>query len=150
LPSTDIVTFKPRTTKIPKYNIPHFIDQHVKNKSYLPSPQAYETTFDWKTVLKNRGKFLTSPRVTSTEKILKDKVLILQPGPASYTLTQSSFKPTTEKIIGKSEKVCEFIEEAMYVGKATPGHSYSLSMVNSKSLTILDASRPGYEVRANS
>lgn len=115
LPSTDIVTSKVRTTKIANFNVPHFIDTIVKNKQFLPSPQAYETSYDWKTVLKNRGKFLKSPRVTSTEKILKDKILLSQPGPASYILKSPFTVPEKDKIGGKSEKVCAFIEEAMYV-----------------------------------
>lgn len=86
LPSTDLVTSKVRTTKITNFKVPSFIETVVKNKSFLPSPQAYETSYDWKTMLKNRGRFLKSPRITSTEKILKDKILILQPGPASYPI----------------------------------------------------------------
>ena len=83
LPDTSLLMFRPRTTKIAKYNIPHFIDKHTKQMSFVPGP-IYETVTDWKEIMKKKGKFSKSPRVTFTESILHDGKIKPQPGPGAY------------------------------------------------------------------
>lgn len=66
MPETSrLQTFRPRTTKFSIYNVPHFIDQYTKNKSFLPGPK-YDTVADWKLALKGRGQFTKNPRITHT------------------------------------------------------------------------------------
>lgn len=71
MPDTTLLNFRPRTTKIVKYNAPHFIDQYTKSKAYIPGP-VYETITDWKEVLKGKGKFSKKKRITFTESILNE------------------------------------------------------------------------------
>mmetsp|Transcript_45554 Transcript_45554/g.33306 ORF Transcript_45554/g.33306 Transcript_45554/m.33306 type:complete len:82 (+) Transcript_45554:95-340(+) len=65
IPDCTAHLYRPRSTKIPKYNIPHFIDKYAKDRSFVPGP-VYEVVPDWRKSLKGQGKFSTSPRVTFT------------------------------------------------------------------------------------
>ena len=46
LPSTDIVTNRPRTTKMKGYKVPGFIEKACKLKSFMP-PADYDVATDW-------------------------------------------------------------------------------------------------------
>lgn len=65
IPNTDLLNYRPRTTKMSKCSAPHFIDQITKQKNFMPGPN-YNVTIDWTKTLKNKGKFTSSPRVTFT------------------------------------------------------------------------------------
>lgn len=65
LPNTEILTGRPRTTKFTNYNVPHFIDTYSKEKAFVPGPK-YETLSNWKKILKGKGHFSKSPRITFT------------------------------------------------------------------------------------
>ena len=83
IPDTSLHFYRPRTTKMSKYNIPHFIDKITKEKEFVP-PAKYDTIIDWKNCLGIRGKFTKSPRMTFTEKIMHDEKLKPEPGPGAY------------------------------------------------------------------
>jgi hypothetical protein len=78
------------------------------------------------------------PRVTETERILKNPRLKEWPGPASYKVMPSDFDPTKKRNDGKgADKICAFISEAQYRGIQTPspGH-FKISYVRIKAFNI--------------
>lgn len=144
IPDTSLLAYRPRTTKISKYNIPHFIDQYSKSKSFVPGP-IYETVTNWKEIMKTKGKFGKSPRVTFTESVLHESKLKAIPGPGAYEQKgtigvygsrmsggASGAAGGDGKSTGavKSEKVCEFIEEARFRGRSTPAPIYEPKYVS--------------------
>ena len=99
----------------------------------MPGPQ-YDTMTNWKDNLSShRGLFSKSPRVTFTESILKDKKLAESPGPGAYNTKIMelgyNIRKNKEGLVGKTEKVCAFIEEAQYRAIQTPDCKYEVAFV---------------------
>lgn len=133
MPNTNIITQRPRTTKFTTYNIPHFIDKYAKSREFVPGPK-YETIADWKSNFKARGMFSKSPRVTFTEGIIKETKLLEYPGPGMYQHDDGFAKKRGGSTYGSgkgngghAEKVCEFIEEAKFMGTETPAPKYDVN-----------------------
>jgi hypothetical protein len=84
---------------------------------FVPGPK-YETISNWKENFKSKGLFSKSPRITFTESILKEGKAKESPGPGAYHIPKSIFhvKKQDKGLIAKTEKVCEFIEEAKFRG----------------------------------
>lgn len=118
--------------------MPHFIDKYVKSREFVPGPK-YDTITNWKNNFKARGQFSKSPRITFTERIMKDNKLYESPGPGAYAHKEYLKREKQAKAgsVAKTEKVCAFIEEAQYVGLQTPAPKYDVNFVRSMSLTTL-------------
>lgn len=118
MPTTDLLQFRPKTTKMVNDKILAFIDKETKSKEWVPAPNKYPIGFDWKNPkdLLKKGHFSKVARVTFTEGILKDPKLKLWPGPPTYKAEKSEFENPGKKASGSvSEKVCSFISDAQYL-----------------------------------
>jgi hypothetical protein len=74
---------------------------------------------------------------------MKECKLYESPGPGAYELKDSiiaKIKDDKYNSVGKTDKVCAFIEEARFVGMQTPAPKYEVSYVSMRSLTSLDKS----------
>ena len=92
-----------------------YLDKVAKDKEWVPAPNKYPIGFDWKNPpeLLKKGHFSKMPRVTETERILKNPRNKEWPGPASYKAKPSEFEPPKKRNIGKEQdKLCAFISEA--------------------------------------
>ena len=111
LPIRDITTLKEKTKKI------SFIDESVKMKNFMPSPDKYSKNVVWtENELPNcraKGAFIKEPRITSTELIYKAQAKFPTPASPKYNKIEAwSFTlgkvPGTIKV--KENKV-NFTEE---------------------------------------
>ena len=118
---TDVYTSRPLTTKFTKFKLPSYIDDAVKAKKWMP-PADYNVTLDWAKSAKNspRGAFLKNPRKTFTVEVADEHKKRAFPGPAEYQTINLESKNGEASKSNRSEKACEFIEEARYRGTVTP------------------------------
>ena len=75
--------------------------------------------------------FSKSPWITFTEGIIKECKLYESPGPGAYKHSKGigGIRKDDKGTIGKTDKVCAFIEEAKFRGVETPAPKYDPSFV---------------------
>lgn len=107
----------------------HFLNQIIKSKQFMPSPDKYEVTRSFILPGDKKRVFSKLPRLTMAAEIIKKGSST--PGPGTYRL---DFKPKKREGHKRQlERELGFINEAQYRGTATPfAHDAKFNLVEKK------------------